>query len=240
MKIIVSKDLEELSSRAAAEFVRIASESIAERQSFTVALSGGSTPKALYKKLVDSDLNWSKVYFFFGDERNVPNDDEQSNFRMADENLFRSLSIASDKVYRWKTEIGEPQRIATAYADSINDFFMTQTPPRFDLILLGMGSDGHTASLFPNTKALDEKEKLAVANWVPQLDTWRYTLTYPVINNARNIMFLVAGTDKAETLKAVLEGQRRPGELPSQSIHPTNGELIWFIDEAAASLLTLK
>ena len=249
MKIVVSKDLEELSSRAAAEFVRIASGSIAERQVFTVALSGGSTPKALYKRLVDSDLDWNKVYFFFGDERNVPPDDEQSNFRMADENLFGPLSIASDKVYRWETDIRAPQRIAATYADSINNFFATPTLPshardselpRFDIVLLGMGSDGHTASLFPNTTALNETKKLAVANWVPQLDKWRYTLTYPVINNARNIMFLVAGTDKAETLKEVIDGNRRPKRLPSQSVNPTDGELHWFVDETAADHLTHK
>jgi len=240
--ISVFKDLDELSTKAAEEFVRIANDAIEKRGQFSIALSGGSTPKALHAKLVHTQIDWSKVSFFFGDERNVAFDHKDSNFRMADETLFQQLGIAAGNIHRWKTELAEPEEVAVEYSDIITASSPLAYPdgselPRFDLILLGMGSDGHTASLFPNTKALHEKEKLTLANWVPQLDTWRYTLTFPVLNNAANIMFLVAGVDKAESLKEVIEGERRPDELPSQMINPTNGEIFWFLDEAAARLL---
>lgn len=256
-RIVVSKNLDELSANAVAEFVRIANDAIEQRGFLLVALSGGSTPKALFQKLISADINWSQTFFFFGDERNVPADDEQSNFRMADENLFRPLNIRLDRIFRWKTELDDPDEVAKDFCEQIVFGFAKAHSDaesnevtggfggitfgiydgRFDLVLLGMGADGHTASLFPRTTALNETEKLAVANWVPQLDSWRYTLTFPVINNARNVMFLVAGADKSETLKDVLEGERQPHELPSQSVQPTDGELFWFVDEAAASLL---
>jgi 6-phosphogluconolactonase len=244
--ISVSKDLGELSTKAAAEFVRIAHRAIEERGQFSVALSGGSTPKALHAKLVGEKINWSKVFFFFGDERNVPPNHQDSNFRMADETLFGPLGISSNNIRRWQTEKDTPEAVAAKYSNEIDVSAAPPSPaytggyaltPQFDLVLLGIGSDGHTASLFPHTKALQETAELAVANWVPQLDTWRYTLTFPVINNAANIMFLAAGADKAETLKEVIEGERRPDDLPAQSVHPVNGELFWFIDEAAGSLL---
>lgn len=243
-RVVVSKNLDELSANAAAEFVRIANDAIDHRGFFLVALSGGSTPKALFHKLIIAHIDWSKAFFFFGDERNVPPNDEQSNFRMANETLFEPLGVGAANVFRWTTELPSSQEVATDYAvqlESLNAMkppaYAGGTDPRFDLILLGMGTDGHTASLFPQTTALDETEKLAVANWVPQLDTWRYTLTFLVINNARNVMFLVVGADKAETLKDVFEGERRPDELPAQSVLPADGELFWFVDEAAANLL---
>lgn len=236
MKLIVSTDPKELTDRAAAEFVRIVNDSIRDRGRVSVALSGGSTPKALYRKLVTMGLEWEKVIFFFGDERNVSPDDEQSNFRLANEELLKYLPVIRENVRRWRTEVGQPENIALDYERELDQYF--KAFPSFDLILLGMGADGHTASLFPGTTALHETEKQAVANWVPQLDTWRYTFTFPVINNARNVMFLVAGDEKAAVLKDVLEGEKSPGELPSQSVHPKNGELYWFVDRAAASLLT--
>jgi len=238
MKLTVCKDLDELSSKAAAEFVRIAKESISERGRSTVALSGGSTPKALYQKLVNVDLEWNKISFFFGDERNVSSADEESNFHTAEVGLFRSLSIPDQNVLRWKTELRSPAEVADDYAATIVSEFGSENIV-FDLIVLGMGPDGHTASLFPNTRALSETEQIAVANWVPQLDTWRYTLTFPVINNARNIMFLVAGGDKSSAVKSVIEGDATPVELPAQSVDPVDGELFWFLDESAAAELSL-
>jgi len=238
MKLTVCKDLDELSSKAAAEFVRIAEESISERGRSTVALSGGSTPKALYQKLVNVDLEWNKISFFFGDERNVSSTDEESNFHTAEVGLLRTLSIPDQNVLRWKTELRSPAEVADDYAATIVSEFGSENIV-FDLIVLGMGPDGHTASLFPNTRALSETEQIAVANWVPQLDTWRYTLTFPVINNARNIMFLVAGGDKSSAVKSVIEGDAIPMELPAQSVDPVDGELFWFLDESAAAELSL-
>jgi 6-phosphogluconolactonase len=253
VKLIVSKDLRRLASGAAAEFVRIANEAIAERGAFRVALSGGSTPRALYEKLVTAQLDWSRVYFFFGDERNVPADDERSNYRLAHEFLFRPLSIDPDGIYRWRTEIGGPDAVAEDYRTQIHVGWLKGMEPteegqdpvsaliesdlRFDLILLGMGEDGHTASLFPGTMAL-QFDGVAAANFVPQLDQWRYTLTFPVINNARNVMFLVAGAEKAPTLREVLEGDQRPDTFPVQSVQLSEGEVFWFVDKEAAAELT--
>lgn len=243
MKLTVCKDLDELSSKAADEFVRIAEESISERGRLTVALSGGSTPKALYQKIANVDLDWTKIFFFFGDERNVPGDDIQSNYNLAKTELFEKLPISEWNVAAWPTEISSPKDVARTYELmlEISDESSLEHDqlPRFDLVLLGMGPDGHTASLFPHTRALIEAERMAVANWVPQLDTWRYTLTFPVINNARNIMFLVAGGDKSSTVKSVIEGDAIPMELPAQSVDPVDGELFWFLDEAAAAELSL-
>lgn len=222
---------EEFFTVAAEKFIEIAHDSIAKSGRFLVALAGGSTPKELYKILATKNLDWSKVFFFFGDERNVPIDSDESNFKMADETLFKPLKISQDNIYRWKTELKDVKIIAKDYAESINSFGKT-----FDLILLGMGVDGHTASLFPHTHALHETEKIAVENWVEKLNTWRFTLTFSTINNARNVIFLVKGEDKAETLQKVLEGEFLPEELPSQNVQP-NAKLLWLVDKSAASKL---
>jgi 6-phosphogluconolactonase len=254
MKLLISKDLTRLATAACDEFVRIANESIAQRGAFRVALSGGSTPVALYQRLVKAKLDWSRVFFFFGDERNVPPEDEQSNYRLADEHLFQPLSIDPEQIFRWKTEAGAPDAVAEDYRTQIHIGWIKGLPPnetveegvsrlitndlRFDLIILGMGSDGHTASLFPGTMALQFTSEIAVANWVPQLDQWRFTLTFTAINNARNVMFLVSGAEKASTLKAVLEGKLGPDPLPAQMVQPSEGELFWFVDRDSASELT--
>ena len=236
MNIVVSKDPDELASRAAIELARLAKEAIRERGSFTVALSGGSTPLLLYRYLIDTAIDWEHVFFYFGDERNVPPDEDASNFKGANKSLFRPLRIREDKIFRWRTELETPDAVAEDYEQTLRK--LSPELPRFDLILLGMGSDGHTASLFPGTDALNENERFAVANWVPHLGSWRFTLTYPVINNARNVMFLVAGEDKAETLKKVIEGDARSTEFPSQAVQPTSGNLTWFVDQAAATRLS--
>ena len=236
MKLVICKDPNDLASRAAFEFVRIAKESISERGSFVVALSGGSTPILLYKQLLSADLDWNGVSFYFGDERNVPPDEDASNFRSANRALFRPLRIREDRIFRWRTELETPEKVAQDYQDRLED--IGPGLPRFDLIFLGMGSDGHTASLFPGTDALNERERFAVANRVPQLGSWRFTLTFPVINNARNVMLLVAGADKSETLHKVIEPAKDAGVLPAQSVQPTKGGPIWFVDKAAASKLS--
>jgi 6-phosphogluconolactonase len=268
-QVKIFPNLAELNNFAAEKFVETAHEAIEKRGRFNVALAGGSTPKALYR-LLSSDsfkgkVDWRGVFFFFGDERNVLPDDPESNFRMAEENLFKPLAINDQNIFRWRTELKNAEKIANDYEETLKSFFFMENPPataggtdlktppataddtdhtvetyklpRFDLILLGMGADGHTASLFPFTEALRETEKLAVANPLEKLDTTRLTLTFPVINNARHVIFLVAGAEKAETLKAVLEGQPEPRKLPSQNINPKNGNLLWLLDEKAAALL---
>lgn len=241
-QIKVFPNIEQLNNFAAEKFVEIANVAInSELDSFTVALAGGSTPKSLYQLLSSNkfcdQVDWGKVFFFFGDERNVLPDNTESNYRMAQENLFEPLAIHNSSVLRWNTEINEIQQIAEDYDSTIKLCFEEQKLPHFDLILLGMGADGHTASLFPFTKALAETEKSAVANYVEKLNDWRFTLTIPEINNARNVMFLVAGEEKAEALKAVLEGDFEPDKFPSQNVKPENGNLFWLVDEKAASLL---
>lgn len=242
-------NVEELNNFAAEKFVEIATEAIEKRGRLTIALAGGSTPKSFYK-LLSSDkfkakIDWSKIFFFFGDERNVLPTEAESNFRMAHENLFEALKIKDENIFRWQTEQRNAEQIARNYEKQLRSFFeANDNPPataggsdRFDLILLGMGADGHTASLFPDTEALHETKKVAAANYVEKLNDWRFTLTFPVINNARNVIFLVAGEEKAETLKAVLEGDFEPEKFPAQSVRPSSGELFWLVDEKAARLL---
>ena len=246
MNVDVSKDLDELTTRAQSRLLRLANDTIVKQGRFTIALSGGSTPQALYTSLAATTVNKSKWHFFFSDERNVPPDDEQSNLRMARETFLDSIPPADRQIYAWGAGAGEPIQVAEDYAKRIYSYFRAQEDsdsdtfkdeiPRFDLILLGMGIDGHTASLFPNTAALNE-ERITAANFVPQMNSWRFTMTLPLINNAKNIMFLVSGPEKAVTLRNVLQGERQPSELPSQSVEPVDGELEWFIDEPAAEFL---
>ena len=235
--IKIFPNFEELTEFAAEKFVALAKAAIKKRKRFIVALSGGSTPKALYELLASErfgkKIDWKKIYFFFGDERNVLPDEDESNFLMANEALFLPLNISSDKIYRWHTEIEPPEHIAEDYAEHIESLFGGF--PEFDLILLGMGDDGHTASLFPHTEALQEKEKIACANPVEKLNATRLTLTFPAINRAANVVFLVKGAEKKEILKTVLEGDFQPDEFPSQNVKPENGELFWLVDEAAAA-----
>jgi 6-phosphogluconolactonase len=234
---------QDLFQAAAEEVVRSAEESVAERQRFTIALSGGSTPKGLYSLIAANAraaLPWDQMFFFFGDERHVPPDSPDSNFRMANESLFSKAPIPASNIFRVLAEDPDASAVAQAYENTTRTFFSLQPGqfPRFDLILLGMGPDGHTASLFPQTAALQEKSRLVVANYVPQLKTYRITFTLPVINAARRVVFLVSGTDKAAALRAVLEGKEPAEKYPSKLVHPTNGKLIWLVDGAAASELS--
>lgn len=225
-------------------FFSIGSEAIRKRGQFTVALAGGSTPKSLYE-LISSEqlkdkLDWEKVFFFFGDERNVSPDDAESNYRMANESLFLRLKLPEKNIFQWETELKSAVKIAEKYEETIKDFFTLSENefPRFDLILLGMGDDGHTASLFPFTEALKEKEKIAAANYVEKLQTNRLTLTFPAINSAANIVFLISGDKKADILKEILEGDFQPEKYPSQNVNPGNGNNYWLTDAYAAKMLS--
>jgi 6-phosphogluconolactonase len=243
MEISILPDLPAVSQKAAETFVQTGNRAIELNGKFTVALAGGSTPKSLYQLLTTDNfkarIDWTKAFFFFGDERNVPPTDGESNFRMANENLLKPLRVAEKNIFRWQTELVAPEKIAENYQKTIEEFFELKENefPRFDLILLGIGGDGHTASLFPLTDALKENEKIAVANRVEKLKTTRLTLTYPTIKNASNIIFLASGAEKAETLQKVLEGEFRPDEFPAQNVKPENGELLWLIDIQAAQFL---
>lgn len=238
-------DAESISQAAAGEFVRAATEALSARGRFTVALSGGSTPQRLYQLLAGppyrTQVDWKRVDVFWGDERCVPPDHRDSNYRMAREAMLDRLPIPADHVHR--IEAGRADRASAArdYQTTIARVFgvePTGEPPALDLVLLGMGPDGHTASLFPGTTALKETQKWVVVNFVPRFATDRITLTVPILTRAREVLFLVAGTDKAERLAEVLEGPRDPNRLPSQLIQPTAGALHWYVDRSAAARLT--
>ena len=239
-------DAEAVALFAASEFVRRARKATWDRGVFRVALAGGSTPQLTYELLAGSkfapQVDWASVQVYFGDERAVAPDHHDSNFNMAHNALLGSVPLHSSQIHRMAGEHGDLHEAALEYAEVLASTFGT-TPaqgfPRFDLVLLGMGKDGHTASLFPHTEALDEQRAWVVHNEVPQLHTNRLTLTAPLINAARAVIFLVAGDDKAQPLERVLEGERNPSEFPSQLIQP-EGELLWLVDEAASELLTTK
>jgi len=205
---------------------------------YRVVLSGGSTPLRLYELiLADGGFDWHKLRIFFGDERTVPPDHPDSNFRAAYETLLDAAPIPHDAIFRMQCELGA-EVAARRYEQAIRDEFKLAPGelPRFDLILLGMGADGHTASLFPGTAALEERERLVVPNPVPQLDTTRLTLTFPVLNAAHTVLFLVTGSDKAPAVREALTGDlaTRP---PAGQVHPTAGRLLWYLDREAAAEL---
>lgn len=239
-------DPENVAHHAAEEFVRRADSAIQERGAFRVALAGGSTPKRTYELLAEpamaNRVNWSFVHLFFGDERSVAPDHPDSNFRTAHLALLSHVSIPTPQIHRMAGERGDLAQAARDYEAALAASFGVARdagPPSFDLILLGMGKDGHTASLFPQTTALDPTKAWVVENDVPSQQTRRLTLTAPAINAARCVMFLVAGRDKAEPLVSVLEGPPNPREFPSQLIAPTDGELIWLVDRAASANLSI-
>lgn len=236
---------QELFAAAAEEVVRAANEAVAQRGRFTIALAGGSTPKSLYNLLATNArtaLPWDRMFFFWGDERHVPPTDSDSNYRMADEAMLAKIPVPAANVFRMKTENPEAAAVAEDYEQTLRKFFQLEPGqlPTFDLILLGMGPDGHTASLFPGTAALQEKSRLVFANWVEKMKTYRITLTLPVLNAARCVIFLVSGTDKAPALHAVLEEDVAGEQYPAKLVRPTQGKVIWLVDRAAASSLSSK
>ncbi len=234
---------QDLFQAAAEEVIHCAIASIEKRGRCTLVLSGGSTPKSMFQLIAanaSSSLPWSKIFFFWGDERHVPPTDAESNYRMAQESLLSKVPVPPDNIFRIPSENPDASAAAQSYEETIRKFFSLKPGelPRFDLILLGLGPDGHTASLFPDTAALRENSRLVVSNWVEKLNTSRITLTLPVLNAARRIAFLVSGADKAPVLHEVLEG-KGPGEkYPSKLVRPTDGKVVWFVDRAAASQLT--
>src|SRR5215469_2420241 len=246
-EVRILADANAIAQTAAAEFVDAAREAVCAKGSFSVALSGGSTPKALYALLLNNQplramVPWRKIQFFFGDERHVPPDDAESNFRMASEAMLAKAPVDSKQVHRIKGEIKSAAEAAAEYERDLRVSFRLETGqlPRFDLVLLGMGPEGHTAFLFPGTKALKEERRLVVSNWVGKLYTDRITLTPPVLNNASRIIFMAHGAEKAPALKAVLEGPYEPEQLPAQIIHPRDGKVLWLVDPTAASMLVPK
>ena len=238
VRLLEVADAEELSRRAATEFVRCA-----RGRRFSVALAGGSTPRRLYQLLADTpyreQVDWTQVEVFFGDERAVPPDHVDSNFRMAQEALLAPLDLPERQIHRMAGERDDLDAAAAEYASEI-DNVIRGTPPVFDLVLLGLGRDGHTASLFPGTAALSERRRWVVSNFVPQLNARRLTLTAPLLNHASRLLVLVAGADKRDALAAVLEGPCDPERFPCQLVRPNHGELLWLVDRAAAAGLSAE
>jgi 6-phosphogluconolactonase len=242
-ELTVCADAAELAREAARRFAELATAFTADTGRFNVALSGGSTPKAMFSILADApcadSLPWGAIHFFWGDERCVPPDDAASNYRMARESLFDKVPIPPENIHRIPADDAEPERAAARYAETLTNFFnlAPNQVPCFDLIFLGMGADGHTASLFPGTAALGVHDRIVVANYVEKFQSHRITFTAHTINSARHILFLVAGADKAPALRQVLDGPRESTQYPSQLIEATNGDLRWLLDEAAANQL---
>jgi 6-phosphogluconolactonase len=238
-EIKVYSDSSALASATTDLIVELAQNAITENGKFTIALSGGSTPKVIYALLATPEyakqIEWSKVHLFWGDERCVPPDSLDSNYHMTRVAMLAILPIPPENIHRMQGEI-EPAQAAQDYEVILRKYF-SEANPSFDLVLLGMGDDGHTASLFPGTAAVHEQKRWAVENFVEKINMWRITLTPPVINAAKVVAFVVGGESKAERLKSVLEGAYKPDNQPSQIIQPTGGKLLWLLDEPAAKLL---
>jgi 6-phosphogluconolactonase len=234
-----------IAKRAAQEFVQCAAAAVRAKGTFNVALAGGSTPKTLYGLLVNdptlrSQVPWDKIHLFFGDERHVPPDHPDSNFRMASEAMISKSPLKPEQVTRIKGEYPDAEQAALEYENALREYFKLKNGeyPRFDLLFGGMGNEGHTLSLFPGTKALHADGRIVVRNWIGKLYTERITLTAPAASNSAEIIFMVTGADKAPALKAVLEGPYEPEQLPAQLLQPKNGKLLWLVDAAAGSMLT--
>jgi 6-phosphogluconolactonase len=229
-----------LAEAAARHVAESAQAAITTRGRFSLVLSGGSTPRDLHLRLASPPLvdqvDWSRIHIFFGDERGVPPDDERSNFHMAEETLLSKVPIPEDHIHRMRGEL-PPDDAAAEYEQQLKAFFGDE-PPRLDLVLLGMGDNGHTASLFPGLTAVHEQQRWVVAEYVDEVGMWRITLTPVVLNQAREIVFLVAGAAKATMLHQVLEGPYQPDKLPAQIVKPVQGEVIWMVDAAAAAELS--
>jgi len=241
MHIAVYPDTDILSCEAAQYIIRIAQESITTHGNFMIALSGGSTPKKLYSLLggepYRSQINWSLVDIFWSDERCVPADNEESNYHMAQQALLSKIPITAEQIHRMPADQADGHAASLDYSRDMQQAFATDGIPSFDLIQLGMGPEGHTASLFPHQPALHEQQRLVMPVTVPKPPPTRLTFTPRILNAARHVLFLVTGTEKADALQAVLEGSYQPDEYPAQLLQSTKGEVIWMLDETAASKL---
>ncbi len=244
IKYYVEPDAAALARRAAQYFVEMAAEAAEAQGRARIAISGGSTPKAAFELLADpnqpwrSRMPWQALDLYWVDERCVPPEDAASNYRMTREALLDRVPLHPGQIHRIEGEL-EPEIAAARYESELRSSFRLEgaESPRFDLVALGMGEDGHTASLFPRTGAVHESSRMVTTNHVPQKGAWRITLTWPVINHARSVFFLVAGREKAAILQEVLTGPCDPERLPSQLIWPSSGILTLILDKAAAALL---
>lgn len=230
---------QELAVRAAQLFVDEAERAVRDRGRFTVALSGGSTPKRLYELLADpasefvGRLAWDKVHFFWSDERHVPPDHADNNFRMVHEAMLAKVLVPSDNIHRIKSELADPAAAARDYEETLIAFFDSQLPS-FDLMLLGLGEDAHTASIFPGMPELIETERLMASPWVEKMGTHRITMTMPLINASASVVFLVSGAGKSAALKHVVDGPIDTLKYPAQAVAPTHGSLTWLVDRSAS------
>jgi 6-phosphogluconolactonase len=229
---------EAVANSAAELFVELAAHAVKERGRFRIALSGGSTPRRTYTLLASphwrSQVAWEKVDMFWGDERCVPPDDPESNYRMAKDALLQHVPVPPANIHRVPTEIG-PEAAARSYEEDIRRTFgIGSSLPQFDLIFLGLGTNGHTASLFPGSPLLHESNRLVAAEFVAEANVWRITMTLPVLNHGRTVAFLVAGQNKAGVLREILAGALDGDRLPAQLVRPDKGELLWIVDQAAA------
>jgi 6-phosphogluconolactonase len=242
----VFTDPEAVAQAVGEKFFKAASTAIEKKGVFTVVLSGGKSPRYLYKFLVRK-VNTSpeygtllkKTHFFWGDERDVASDNPQSNYGNTQKLFISKINISEDNVHRIKPDVDGAQKAAILYEKLLKSFFELKENqwPCFDLVLLGVGKDGHTASLFPGTTDLTENKKMVISPYVKKLGSYRVTLTVPVFNNASSVFFLVTGEDKAEILREVIEGPYKPDIYPAQLIRPQKGQLFWFVDQGAAKLL---
>lgn len=242
-EVHIVRDAEALARRAGQMALEISEAAARQRDSAYLALSGGSTPKRMGELLAEPETRdlpvWKRLHVFWGDERWVPLESRESNAGEAVRSFLAHVAIPDQHIHPMPAGAGTPHEAAGTYEQLVESVVPSnEGTPRFDLVFLGMGDDGHTASLFPHTPAIHEEESLVVANFVPKLDTVRLTMTPPVLNAGRNVIFLVAGANKAERLAAVLEGPYQPSELPSQIIQPVTGKLIWLVDRAAAAALS--
>jgi 6-phosphogluconolactonase len=243
-KIVVLKEPHELFVHAAEEIAHVAGESVCTHGEFTICLSGGSTPAATFELLATRfqySLDWKEVQFYWGDERCVPPENPESNYAMANRTLLSKIELRPEQVHRMLGEL-PPAQGALAYEEELRRTFSLSGDqlPRFDLILLGLGDNRHTASLFPGNPAIHENKRMVVGVDVDAEPRNRLSFTPPLINNAQRVMFLVAGANKADAVHDVIEGPRDPDRFPAQIVVPTNGELFWFLDEAAASKLSQR
>jgi len=244
MQIAIFPDTNTLSQQAAQYIVRLASEAIVTRGRFTIALSGGSTPKILYGLLgtepYRDQINWASVEIFWSDERCVPPDSADSNYALAQEVLLSKIPIPANQIHRMPADQPDREAASREYTSEMQRTFGTNGIPSFDLLQLGMGPEGHTASLFPHQESLHEQQRLVIPVTVPKPPPPRLTFTPPLLNAARHVLFLVTGSEKAEAVQAVLEGPDQPEEYPAQIVRPPQGEVVWMLDTGAAAKLTKK
>ncbi|HVM87482.1 MAG TPA: 6-phosphogluconolactonase [Puia sp.] len=248
MHLHIFKTADEFNHAVADWIVDSIAKTLKIQDRFTLVLSGGNTPKALYQLLSATTyrekIDWSKLHVFWGDERYVPFTDERNNAKMAYENLLNHVSVPASQIHVMQTENISPEKSAEEYEKALHQYFpftIHDSPfTTFDLVLLGMGDDGHVLSLFPGTSAVHEEKKWATSLWLQAQDMYRITLTKTVVNKSKKIVFLTTGTNKAHALKEVLEGHYNPDLYPSQEIKPENGKLHWFVDEAAAKQLSVS